>query len=208
MNNKRGIFFDLGNVLVQIDYRKFGDRLAELTGKSVEALRPAFADGLIQRYELGKCGEEELLGALCPQIGVSRSDFVEVWTSIFLGKPNLPDSLLEELSRRCGLWILSNTNRMHFDHIRRHYGFFSYMRGWVLSYEVGAAKPDRAIYLHALERAQLQPSEALFVDDSWINVAGARDVGIDAFQFVGVEGLIEEFRKRDLLSPRDGENDR
>ncbi len=194
-----GIFFDLGNVLVELDYQKFSARLMSLTGKPMEELRPAFTDGLVLRYELGLCEEGEFLRTLCGRIGIRQGDFLEAWTSIFEGRPLIPEDVLVALSRKYRLWIISNTNRMHFDYIRGHYTFLAWFHGLILSYEVGAAKPDTAIFKLALKKAGVRPDEAVFVDDQKVNVEAARDIGIDAIQFVNSAQLLEEFRERQLV---------
>ena len=53
----------------------------------------------------------------------------------------------------------------------------------VLSGGVGIAKPDPAIYRLVCGRNGIEPSEAVFLDDSPINVAGAHAVGMSAFLF-------------------------
>ena len=194
-----GIFFDLGNVLVELDYQKFSAGLTSLTGKTMEELRPAFTDGLVGRYELGLCEEGEFISTLCSKIGVEKNDFLKVWSSIFVGRLLIPEDVLLDLSRKYRLWIISNTNRMHFDHIRAHYGFLEFFEGLVLSYEVGTAKPDPAIFKIALQSAGLRPGEALFVDDQPVNVEAARKIGIDAIQFLNSAQLLQEFRERHLL---------
>jgi HAD superfamily hydrolase (TIGR01549 family) len=194
-----GIFFDLGNVLVEVNYREFAARLTSLTGKPMEELRPAFTDGLVVRYELGLCEEGEFLSTLCGRIGLRQTDFLEAWTSIFAAKPLIPEDVIMDLSRKYRLWIISNTNRMHFDYIRGHYSFLACFHGLILSYEVGAAKPDPAIFKLALERAGIKPDEAVFVDDQLANVKAAREIGIDAIRFLNLDQLLLEFRERHLL---------
>jgi FMN phosphatase YigB (HAD superfamily) len=194
-----GIFFDLGNVLVEVDYQKFSDGLTSLTGKTMEELRPAFTDELVGRYELGLCEEAEFISTLCGRIGVRRNDFMEVWSSIFSGKLLVPEDVLLGLSRKYRLWIISNTNKMHFNHVRAHYSFLEFFEGLILSFEVGAAKPDPAIFNLALERAGIKPEEAVFVDDQPANVEAARKIGIDAIQFFNFAQLLQEFRERHLL---------
>ena len=193
------IFFDLGNVLVELDYPKFAARLTSLTGKPMEELRPAFTDGLVLRYELGLCEDGEFLRTLCGRIGVQQGDFLEAWTSMFAGRPLIPEEVLLDLSRKYRLWIISNTNRMHFDYIRGHYTFLAWFHGLILSYEVGTAKPDAAIFRLALDRAEVRPEAAVFVDDQLANVEAARDLGIDAIQFLNSAQLLNEFRERHLL---------
>ena len=53
-----------------------------------------------------------------------------------------------------------------------------------LSHEVGVLKPDARIFNTALERAGVEAERALFVDDQAANVAGARELGIDSFNYL------------------------
>jgi putative hydrolase of the HAD superfamily len=203
MNSIRCIFFDLGKVLVDLDFGKFQERMLFLTGLELERLRVAFsADGPVLRYELGLIREDEFLAELSQKMGMSLelNDFLDAWTCIFNDKPIIPDAILRQLSGICPMWIISNTNRMHFSHIQERYPHvIECFRGRILSFEVGAAKPDPAIYEHALQKAGVSPSEALFIDDNWINVESALKIGMDAFQFLNFDHFIQEMNKRNLL---------
>jgi FMN phosphatase YigB (HAD superfamily) len=198
----RGIFFDLGNVLVGIDSARFAEKMRILTGLEFGRLRSIFAGGLVSDYECGRMGDDEFLAGLCDRAGVAvtRDDFTDAWTCMFRKTPILPEELLKDLARRHLLWAISNTNRMHFEFIREHYRFLKHFRGWSLSYDVGVAKPDPAIFAHALEKTRIPSSHALFVDDQLINVEGARNLGIDAIQFLNPAQLIEELRTRNLMT--------
>jgi FMN phosphatase YigB (HAD superfamily) len=199
----RSIFFDLGNVLVGVESEKFGNKMKAITGLSNAQLHKALVEsGLIVKYELGFLNDDEFLNALCREMGVtlSQSEFFDAWSCMFPANPILPDDLISQLAKKYSLWVISNTNRMHFEFIRQHYDFLSHFQGWILSYEVGAAKPDPAIYSHALSRAKNQASEALFIDDQLINVESAITLGMDAFQFLSPGQLRQEFGLRHLLS--------
>ncbi len=202
-NQIRCIFFDLGNVLVDLDHSKLRDRMISMTGLEVEQLRGALtAGGLVLRYEVGACSDDEFLAEICSRAGVriNPSDFREAWNCIFAEKPLLSDAVLLELSGRLPLWILSNTNKMHFEFLRDRFRFLSdYFQGWILSYEVGAAKPDPPIYMRALRRAGFSANEVLFIDDQHANVEAAKRLGMNAFQFLNSAQLIEELQNRGLL---------
>jgi glucose-1-phosphatase len=156
---------------------------------------------LTSKYELGLLSDEEFLAGISREIGVNlrQSEFLEAWNCIFGKKPLLSDKLLSELSQRYPLWVVSNTNKMHFGFIRERYRFLRHFQGWILSYEVGAAKPDPAIFSHALGRAQIAASEVLFIDDQLDNVESARILGMDAFQFLNPTQLKQEFKMRHIL---------
>jgi len=69
----------------------------------------------------------------------------------------------------------------------------------VFSYQVGALKPDPRTYQAILNTLGVKAQEALFVDDSPANVAGARAAGMAAVRFVGTTALMEELRKEGLV---------
>jgi putative hydrolase of the HAD superfamily len=165
-------------------------------------LRHIFASNTsVRKYELGLLSDAEFLAGICDQVGggVTQHDFLEAWNCIFAVKPLLSGMLLSELAQKYPLWIVSNTNRMHFGFIRERYAFLTKFTGWILSFEVGAAKPDPLIFTRALQRAQFSASDVVFVDDQLPNVESARRLGIDAFQFLDAEQTEREFRMRDIL---------
>ena len=69
----------------------------------------------------------------------------------------------------------------------------------MLSYEVGALKPDDKIYREAIQRAGCRPEECFFTDDIAINVDAARNNGMDAVQFVSAAQLEGELKARGVL---------
>ncbi len=198
----RGIFFDLGNVLLGLNYQRFAEKMKSLTGLGMEQLQPAFAGRLVPKYECGLLNDDEFLAGICRATGVAipKRDFADAWTCIFSEHPLIPDELLQELAQKYQLWAISNTNKAHFEYIRARYHFLDHFRGWILSYEVGAAKPEPAIFQRALDRAGISASEALFVDDQLVNVEAARRLGMDAIHFTGVVRLAEEFRDRKIIA--------
>ncbi len=193
---------DLGKVLVDFDLRPFAERMRVLTGLEADQLRPAFtADGLAIQYESGRIGDTEFHAEVCRRLGreIPFAEFANAWTSIFLPRPLLPDDLLSCLAKTVDLWILSNTNPLHFSHIAGHYSFMRHFRGYVVSYQAGFLKPDRRIFELALDKAGAAAGETLFVDDAMSNVEAARILGIDAFQFAGAEHFRQEMRARNLI---------
>ncbi len=198
----RGIFFDLGNVLLRLDSGRFAEKMKSLTGLGIEDLRSVFADGLVPDYECGRLEDAEFLARLSGRLGltVTRDDFAEVWTCMFCETPLLSDELLKELAREHLLWAISNTNRMHFEFILDRYEFMRHFQGWSLSYEVGAAKPDPAIFEHALNKTRIPAAEALFIDDQLVNVESARRLGMDAIHFLNPAQLIQELQARNIIA--------
>ena len=198
----RCALLDLGKVLVDFTLDPFRVAVERWTGVGADQLRAALlSDDLPHRYETGMMSDGEFHREVSCRLGkeIPFDDFAAAWNSIFLETPLLPDAWLAAISDRVPIWIVSNTNPLHFRHIRRSYSFFSYVRGCVLSYEVGAAKPDPRIFETALRAAGCEPCEAVFVDDQPVNVAAAAGLGVDALPFLSPAQFGREMRARGLL---------
>jgi HAD superfamily hydrolase (TIGR01509 family) len=111
----------------------------------------------------------------------------------------LSEQLIRGLANKADLWVISNTNNLHFNYLASRHSFLGCFKGYVLSHELGVMKPDTRIFTAALERAGVEAGQALFVDDQAANVAAARELGIDAFQFIDPGQFVTELRQRRLL---------
>lgn len=196
------LLLDLGQVLIRIDFHNFGDRMQALTGLNAQQLRDAITgDSLAHRYEVGLIDDEGFHQEICRRVktDIPWDQFVTTWNSIFVEEPLLPEDLVLTLSGKCPLWVVSNTNKIHFDFVFRHFPLLLHFTGFVLSYEVGLAKPDPAIFRFALDKAGVEAGEAVFVDDQAVNVEAARNLGIDAFQFLNSDQFVQELRIRQII---------
>jgi HAD superfamily hydrolase (TIGR01509 family) len=195
------VLLDAGHVLVELDFGNLATQLKKITGFEPDQVRAAFADdGLARAYELGLMSDDDFCLKVCTNLGVKipRTAIVDAWNSI-IGKPLMPEEILAALSAKSTLWVVSNTNRLHFNCIRKRYPYLKYFQGYVLSYETGVAKPDPEMFRLALAAARAKAEEALFIDDQRANVVAAQGLGIDAIQFFDLRRLNEELRFRRLL---------
>jgi 2-haloacid dehalogenase len=79
---------------------------------------------------------------------------------------------------------------------RGRFDFWDCFEGIVISGEVRLAKPDPAIFAHAIERFALDAPSTLFIDDSETNVSAARDAGWQALCFTNVLQLRRDLAER------------
>jgi len=98
--------------------------------------------------------------------------------------------------QRYPLVLLSNTNDIHFQMIRRSYPLLDHFDHFVLSYQVGVLKPSPRIYEEAVARAGCRAEECFFTDDVVPYVEGARQAGLDAVRFESYPQLVCELRSR------------
>ncbi len=196
------ILFDLGNVIIPFDFKRAYARMAALCGCAVEEVPARIrATGLVAPFEKGEIEAgpfvRQLSAAL--KLDITYSEFCDWWSSVFLQPTLVSEALIEDLRRRHRLLALSNTNAIHFSMVKQAYPLLRHFDAYVLSYEVGAAKPEAKIYREAIARAQCDPGECFFTDDLTVNVEAARSHGMDAVQFFSAEQLEQELRARGAL---------
>ena len=176
------IFFDIGNVLLKFDVLKAAAKVARALGRNpLTMLRYFGSSSIVDEVERGKISPRQLWRLFREKLGYAGSfrQFERLWCGHFkLNRRSA--SLLKSLARRHRVYLLSNTNHLHYEHIRRRYAFPRHAHGAVLSYKVGLRKPEPAIYRAALKLAKVKPSQAVFIDDLKENVAAARKLGIRA----------------------------
>jgi FMN phosphatase YigB (HAD superfamily) len=197
----RAVIFDLGKVIVPFDLARGYRALRPHCRCAQEEIpKRIAATDLVYRIETGRMEPGEFVRELCSilELDVTYRQFCELWGSIFLPCPLIGEHLIEGLGRRYRLLILSNTNAIHFEIIRRRYPLLRHFHDFVLSYEVGAVKPEAAIYLEAVQRAGCLPEECFFTDDMPQFVAGAKALGLDAVEFRSAEALEQELRARGI----------
>ncbi len=194
------LYFDLGKVLVDFDHEQAVRQLAELTGRSTDQVREVvFQSELQARYECGQLDTAEFCQRFrdATQTDDSDADICRAASDIFsLNQPVC--SLVRRLNQSdIRIGILSNTCDAHWSHIVAKFpDLIQLFDPLILSYEVGAAKPDPKIYQAAIERAGVAPERIFFVDDLLANVQGALSSGLNAVHYVSCEQLQEDLAIR------------
>ncbi|MBK9167082.1 MAG: HAD family phosphatase [Bryobacterales bacterium] len=195
----RTIIFDLGRVIVPLDFtRSFHELAAIVNCEPEDVPRRIGSSDLVVRFESGEMEPRQFARELMTQLGadLDYEEFCRIWNGIFLPQTLIPEDLLTGLKQRYRLLLLSNTNAIHFPMLRESYPLLGHFDGYVLSYEVGVMKPERRIFEEAIARAGCAAGECFFTDDLAENVEAARSAGMDAAQFVSAEQLMDELRAR------------
>jgi HAD superfamily hydrolase (TIGR01509 family) len=186
----RTIVFDIGRVLIGVDVSRAVKRFARIAGVGAFEAEFALFGPHYRRFTVGEIDGVGFHGEVCRELGrrVDYERFVEAWCDMFSELPEM-EPLVATLSHRFPIYLCSNTDPLHFEHLRTTAPILSFARGAVLSYEVRREKPDPAIYQALLARFALDPATTLFIDDREENVAGAAAVGMTGLVFDGVEDL-------------------
>jgi glucose-1-phosphatase len=191
----RALLLDLGNVLVFHDNELLFAELARAFGTTREAMGARLDGGLWDRVNRGQLPGDSLRQELVARLGreVSPSAFFDLWNCHFtLNRPMV--ELVEGLVGRLKLVLLSNTHDQHVAFLRPQLPVLERFEGLVLSCEVGAVKPEPAIYRRALAVAGVAPGEAAFFDDVPRYAEAASALGIAGRQFTTTEAFAAQLR--------------
>lgn len=143
------IAFDLGNVLVKVDHMRFCRRLAELAALTPQEVCAAVFDSELEfGYDTGRLSSREFHRRIQAsfRLELTYSRFREFWTEVFDPLEDM-EAVVARLARRYPLYLLSNTNELHFEYIRERYaGLLKPFRSFILSYQVGSRKPEASIF--------------------------------------------------------------
>jgi len=189
------IVFDLGGVLIDWNprhlYRQLFDDEAAMERFLAEICSPAWNE----RQDAGRPWRDAVaeLIARHPDHAELIAAYHQRWAEMLRGE--IPESVevlqtLKALGMR--LYALTNWSHETFPVARRRFAFLDWFDGIVVSGEEGLIKPDPVIFHRLLKRYDIDPTRALFIDDSPRNVAAAADLGLHALQFVDASRLRED----------------
>jgi len=201
MRTLKFLYFDLGNVLLKFDHEVACRQIADVAGIPSGQVRDIVFDAPLQwAYERGELSTNEFYELFCERSGTrpGSADLFYAASDIFELNGRVAGIVagLRDAGSRVG--ILSNTCDAHWRFLadERFPILDKLFEVAALSFRLGTAKPEPAIYHAAAELAGVATDEIFFVDDRSENVAGALDVGFDAVQFTSSSGLLAELAKR------------
>lgn len=171
------VVFDLGKVLVDFDYSIAAKKIAAQSARQVKNLHEFLGGSpLLVQLETGLISTEQFFYDVqrITGFGGSPDEFAGYFADIFFPIADMVELHGELRRKKIPTYIFSNTNEIAVGHIRHNFPFFRLFDGYVLSYEVGAMKPNAKIY-EALEKMTgRRGADIFYIDDRAENVeAGA-----------------------------------
>ncbi len=195
--------FDLGNVLIRVDHGLFCRRLAEAAGlEPDEVYSRIFEGGLEPAFDCGLISPQEFYRQVLAVVPapLPYPDFCRYWCEIFAPLPEM-EELLAHLKNRLPLYLVSNTNVLHFPYLWERFPVIHGFQGYILSYRVGSRKPEPGFYQALLRKLPCPPAACLFIDDKLPFVEAARRQGLAAWHFGDAAALARHLAEAGLLPP-------
>ena len=199
MNNDiRAVFFDFGGVLLQTFDGIDHDAIEAEFGLEAKALRKAaYRDSRWADYQVGVCTHDEWTDSIREAL-LRIDERADAIMNAFLESPRSFNEemlgLVKRLHGRYTLGIISNTIPGMEERLRERFELVDLFDVRVGSGDLGIAKPDAGIFLHATELAGLPPERCVFTDDRAEFAEAARALGMHGFHFTGYERFVEDLR--------------
>lgn len=186
----KNLIIDLGGVLIDLDRQRCIENFRKLGLPDVEVVLDIYhQQDFFQKYEKGLITSAEFRDVLREKIGkpVTDAQIDDAWNSFLVGIPAAKLDLLLNLRKDYVVYLLSNTNEIHWQWSCRNafpYKTFrveDYFEHIYLSFEMNMAKPDAEIFQKVLDDTGIIPAETLFIDDSVANCRAAEALGITTY---------------------------
>jgi len=189
------IIFDLGGVVLNLDYNRTVNAFKELGKENFEHLyAKSNQDKIFDQFETGAISAKEFRAYMKSFLDetVSENEIDFAWNSMLLDLPKKRIDLLLKLKERYKIFLFSNTNEIHLDAFQKiiadthgnstllenifHQTYYSHL--------VGLRKPTAEAFQKVIDDHQLIPQQTLFIDDSIQHIEGAQNLGIQTFHLV------------------------
>ncbi len=190
-NHIKNIIFDLGGVILNIDYHLTINAFKELGIKNFASLfTQAQQIGVFDSMDKGLITPQEFRNAIRDISGMplTHGQIDGAWNAMLLDFPVSRLELLGRVKNHYRTFLLSNTNAIHIeDYNKILFNTFGVQNLSVFfereyySHLIHMRKPDAEVFELILNENKLKPEETLFIDDSIQHVEGAKQLGIKAY---------------------------
>lgn len=178
------LLFDLGGVIVDIDFRRVFERWSADSGVPAQELESRFLmDAYYERHERGEIAVTDYFGSLRDSLGIGLTDaqFERGWNAVFVRAVPGIERLLRGAGQRFPLYVFSNSNAVHHAYWAREYAaMLSMFRKVFVSSDLGRRKPEPEAYQAVARAMGVALPRILFFDDLRDNVEAAQKIGMQA----------------------------
>jgi len=196
----QNIIFDLGGVILDIDFKKTEEAFVKL---GVVNFADLFAHGkataLFRNYETGEVTDEGFIAGIqqLSDLSITDKEVSDAWNALLLNFQPERIELLKELQKKYRLFLFSNTNAIHLECLQLKYraafgGWFDdlFQKAYY-SHLIKRRKPDTTAFEYVIHDSGVEPSVTLFIDDYLANAEGARLAGLQAIHLEPGKTLLD-----------------
>lgn len=186
--NISSIIFDLGGVILNINPQLTIDRFKAIGFSGIETfLDHCRSLGFLADFQAGRMTDSQFYETIRKESGIDMSNQLikEAWNAMLLDYPLNRIAKIIELKKNYQLYLLSNTNVVHFHDFAFRVPGVSQLGDLFdnvyYSHEIAISKPNAEAYQFVLEANNLKAEATLFLDDLPENIATAKELGIQTY---------------------------
>lgn len=194
MNHKnvKAVIFDLGGVILNINYQKTIEAFEKLGIKKAEKLYNQFdQEKLFDAYETGDLSSESFVTEIQKRLDktVPKEAVVKAWNTMIGDFPSHKLDFINDLCKKIPCFLLSNTNELHLKKVQEVLQKSTYnsldqlFEKCFYSNLIGKRKPHPETFQWVLKKMLFKADEVLFIDDSPQHIAGAKEAGLKTLFF-------------------------
>ncbi len=187
MQQTKAIIFDLGGVLLNIDFRLSEKAFADLgLTNFADFFNQFHSNDLFRKLETGMDDQlfyDDFRSGTGLQL--SNEQIKDAWNALLLDYRPESVAVLPQLKEKYKLYLLSNTNEIHLQEFQRRYEtwkpgelFDDLFNAAYYSHRIGHRKPNASAFEYVLEKHNLIAAETIFIDDSINNIEAAQQLGL------------------------------
>lgn len=206
--NIKNIIFDLGEVIIDLDFNKTEQAFTKLFGIPARELYTYQQQNeLFNLLETGKISPQffrNKLKSISKKDRISDLNIDAAWNAMLQDIATEKIELVKELRNTYQTFVLSNTNKIHIDYVNKcmlpkhHLISLNEIFDFVYySHEIGLRKPDEDAYTYILNKHLIKAEETLFIDDKLENIETARNLNIQTWHLINRDDL---YKIHEILS--------
>jgi putative hydrolase of the HAD superfamily len=192
-NSVDALLFDLGGVVIEIDFDRVFSHWAQSSNQSLEIIKSRFAfDSNYERHERGEIEASEYFASLrkSMEINISDEEFTAGWNSLYVGEMPGVSTLLSTVGEKLPIYAFTNSNFTHqLVWSKMFKRVLSLFREVFVSSEIGKRKPEPAAFHTISNDIDVKLENILFFDDSLENIEGAEKVGMQTVHVTSLQDI-------------------
>ena len=197
MKNIDNIIFDLGNVILNIDYQNTIDAFKKIGVPNASSFYSKSSQlNIFNQLETGHISKQNFIleiQKIVPK--ASASQIINAWNAILQDLPNERLEILKNIKDKFSIFLLSNTNSIHIEKIinklgeKKYEEFYNLFEKVYYSHEVKLRKPNADIFKLVIKENCLSIKNTLFIDDSIQHIESAKKIGLKTYHLDGNKTL-------------------
>ena len=197
MKNIDNIIFDLGNVILNIDYQNTIDAFEKIGVINASSFYSKSSQlNIFSQLETGRISKHDFvleIQKFAPK--ASATQIINAWNAILQDLPDERLEVLKKIKDKFSIFLLSNTNSIHVEKIIDNLGVKKYEEFYNLfdkvyySHEIKLRKPNADVFRLVIKENNLSIKKTLFIDDSIQHIESAKRIGLKTYHLDGEETM-------------------